>query len=85
MFKREVDVIGGNCAIVFGLEVDIGDVLVVGLEVGDIMKAGEFTISYDAGFQSTGIEVFDDTKKLLLEGLVAIEGKVYNLVSALNF
>ena len=45
MFKREVDVIGGNCAIVFGLEVDIGDVLVVGLEVGDIMKAGEFTIS----------------------------------------
>ena len=36
--------------LILGLEVNGGDVLIVGLEVGNNMKAGEFTVSDNAVF-----------------------------------
>ena len=38
-----------------GFEAGVGDVVVVGIEAGDNMKSGGFTISNDVEFKSMGV------------------------------
>ena len=51
---------------VVGFEVGVGDAVVVGIEVGDNLKSGGFTISNDVAFKSMGVE------EVLLEVIVNI-------------
>ena len=45
---------------VVGFEVGVSDVVVVGIEVGDNLKSGGFTISNDVVFKSMVVEVVND-------------------------